>query len=284
MAQLIEMRRRIKAIETIQKITHAMRVIAMSNQGNLKNKEKTVTAYTASLTQLFHLIKQQTSSWTNKVLYPSDDTPQKTLVIVVGSQKGLCGGFNAATLRLFHQFVPYQADHNLHCIVVGKHIIEGVSRIVGSRSLISYPEFSSHNLLTIATELTKEIFDPTKEYTQVFLFSSKPKTIFIQQSQRTRLIPFVLGAETLPTEQSLQDYAWKQDPAEILDILARQCFQANIQTLLFQSLLAEQAARFLAMNNATTNADSLLETAQLQYNKLRQAKITKELAELTGNF
>jgi F-type H+-transporting ATPase subunit gamma len=84
----------------------------------------------------------------------------------------------------------------------------------------------------------------------------------------------------MPGEQ----YTWEQNPSDILDDLALQYLTATMYRLLFQSLLAEQAARFISMDNATRNAKQLLEDTQLQYNKLRQAKITRELTELSASF
>ena len=80
------------------------------------------------------------------------------------------------------------------------------------------------------------------------------------------------------------DYIWEQNPEELLTMITQQCVQATVHTLLFHSLLSEQAARFLSMDSSTRSAEGLLEQNKLQYNKLRQAKITKELTELTGGF
>jgi F-type H+-transporting ATPase subunit gamma len=70
----------------------------------------------------------------------------------------------------------------------------------------------------------------------------------------------------------------------ILDILVKQSIRAQCEFLLFQSLMAENAARFISMDSSTRNAEQLLETTRLAYNKLRQAKITKEISELTGSI
>lgn len=77
---------------------------------------------------------------------------------------------------------------------------------------------------------------------------------------------------------------WEHTPHEVLDILALQALEVTIQHLLFESLLAEQAARFISMDSSTRNAEKILEETILWYNKLRQAKITRELTELTGSF
>ena len=85
-------------------------------------------------------------------------------------------------------------------------------------------------------------------------------------------------------EQQPDDFIWEDSPLHILDALAHQQLNATLYALLVQSLLAEQAARFISMDNATRNAKYLKESMMLQYNKLRQAKITKELTELSTSF
>lgn len=77
---------------------------------------------------------------------------------------------------------------------------------------------------------------------------------------------------------------WKQPPQSIIKDLAYLYLTAKLHTILFQSLLAEQAARFLSMDNSTRNAEGLLELSKIQYNKLRQAKITKEINELVSSM
>jgi F-type H+-transporting ATPase subunit gamma len=81
-----------------------------------------------------------------------------------------------------------------------------------------------------------------------------------------------------------EDYMWKQPPQSIIKDLAYLYLTAKLHTILFQSLLAEQAARFLSMDNSTRNAEGLLELSKIQYNKLRQAKITKEINELVSSM
>ena len=110
------------------------------------------------------------------------------------------------------------------------------------------------------------------------------KTFFVQKPQEAPLIPLTLKAEQeLSNNQSI-DYEWEQSPTSLLDELARQTILINLHYLLFESLLAEHAARFISMDNATRNAQALLEETKLQYNKLRQAKITKELTELVSSM
>ena len=84
--------------------------------------------------------------------------------------------------------------------------------------------------------------------------------------------------------EALEEYEWEQPTNEMLDLLVHQYLETALYEACFQSLLSEQAARFLSMDSSTRNAESLLESTKLQYNKVRQTKITKEVTELSGSF
>ena len=100
----------------------------------------------------------------------------------------------------------------------------------------------------------------------------------------TQLIPFDPTHITTHAMPPTEGYMWDETPNTILDKLAIQYIEAQFQHLIFQSLLSEHAARFISMDNSTRNANTLLTDTKLEYNKIRQAKITTEITELTGNF
>lgn len=283
MAQLIQMRQRIKAIETIKKITHAMRLISMSSHSRLKNRQEPLKVYKDAMNNLFAKVHSITPQWHNAILFPKAE-PNNILIILVGSYKGLCGSFNSA---LFHYFQRYQIEHNTYnarFIVVGKRAIEYVKQQKESVIVASYDEINNASLLPIAHAITNTIMTAQKPFSRVIMVSNVVKSFFMQKPQAHILIPFASAPQAPSQAQQLEEYIWEEQPQELLDALAQQCLDAHIQYLLFESLLAEHAARFLSMDNSTRNAQNLLETTQLDYNKLRQAKITKELTELTGSF
>ncbi len=287
MAHLIQMRQRIKAIETIKKITHAMRLISMSHHSRLRSKEEPLAFYTKKLSHLFGQIKSATPDWHNETLYPSPSMQAKTLVILVGSQKGLCGNFNTALYKEYERYSTYTQLDNIHYIAIGKKSIDYITDHIqqqGGTFVQGYPSFSAITLTSIVKSIVEKIAGQGNNYTNVLIFSNKAKTFFIQKAHITQLIPFIHEHDVPPASYDHQGYEWEQSPTAILDLLALQSLEAMIHLLLFQSLLSEQSARFLSMDSSTRNAESLLQTTRLQYNKLRQAKITKELTELSGSI
>lgn len=281
MTQLIQMRQRIKAITTIKKVTHAMRLISMSTHSHLKSRERFLQTYSKTLEQLFLFVKSQTHSWTSPIINPPLLQPKKTLIILVGSQKGLCGNFNTALFKLFDTYQSRHHEDNVAYIGVGKKAIYFLQDKYKTSIIHDFAEFSITHITTTAHAITQHIMH--EQYTEVLFINNVIKTFFIQKPQITYLIPFSQTEKTIAPTPT-QEYCWEQDPFDILNVLLHQYIATQIYNILFQSLLAEQAARFISMDNSTRNAKKLLEITTFHYNKFRQTKITRELSELAGSF
>ena len=117
MSQLIQMRNRIKAIETIEKITHAMQLISMSTHARLRERKTHIEEYQNTIATLFKKVASQVPDWHNPVLMPSSSRDELPLIILIGSQKGLCGTFN---LNLFSRFERdlRAADFPMQCLLL----------------------------------------------------------------------------------------------------------------------------------------------------------------------
>jgi len=283
MAELMQIRQRIAAIATIKKITHAMRLISMSSHTRLKTKEKSLTAYTKILTALFQTAKSHVSDWHNTVLQPSPSTQENQLVILIGSDKGLCGNFNTTLFYFFEEYLSSYNPETTTYVAIGKKAIDYLEQKKKIIPSLVYKQLSANSLPAIARALVDHITLKPTPYQSVTVFSNILKTFFLQKPEKTILIPFEALLATMP-ESDNSDFYWEQNGQEVVDFLAKQVIKGTLEYLLFQSLIAEQASRFISMDNSTRNADRLLESTKLQYNKLRQATITKELAELSGSF
>ena len=280
MAQLIQMRQRIKAIETIKKITHAMRLISMSSHSQLKNQQDTLSLYADTLAELFEKVYPSAPQWSHSLLKPEKQS--QTLVIFIGSQKGLCGSFNSFLCNYFEKHKPKESP--LSMIAIGQKAIEYARSQTNVTLVNSYEKFTIRTLFDIAHNVITSIADSKSSYGKVFIASNQFKSFFIQKPQLIQLVPFVKTDTNSKSKSSVKEYIWEQEPSRLLDTLIIAVLEARIQSLLFDSLLAEHAARFISMDNSTRNAKELLEQTKLQYNKLRQAKITKELTELVSSF
>lgn len=282
MSELVAMRQRMKAIETIKKVTHAMRLISMSSHAQLKKKKAFLEDYKEALIKIMSDTLHDYPHWTNPILWPAEKK-YRPLIIIVGSQKGLCGNFNTSLFNFVKNKTSLINHDELHTIVVGKKAVDHVDEKFGTIAM-QFPEFTQSKLLTIAVKIADHIWHSRTPYSSVTLYYNFPKTFFAQTPMFFELIPF---KEHIASDQKpiiKEAYRWEQDPNDILSALAHRFMQSIIQEILFQSLIAEQAARFIAMDSSTRNASNLLDTMRLDYNKLRQAKITRELTDLVASL
>src|SRR5579862_1696679 len=283
MSKLIQMRNRINTIETIRKITDVMRIISMSAHSRLKTRQEPLSDYLTELKSLFAKVQLATPSWTNERLMPTGDNTNP-LIVIIGSQKGLCGGFNTQISKLVQSYITKNRSAHYRFTAVGKKQIDYLINNHPDKLISSFPVLTARNFLTIAQELTDMIMTATPAYTSVTIISNVFKNFFVQKATVTKLIPFNPTEIANHTSAPTQEYIWDETPHTILNALAVQYVEAQFQHLIFQSLLSEHAARFLSMDSSTRNAYNLLNTTKLEYNKVRQAKITTEITELTGNF
>jgi F-type H+-transporting ATPase subunit gamma len=282
MSKLIQMRQRIKAIETIKKITHAMRLISMSLHSRLKHKQSALSEYRDTISLLLAKVQQTVPDWQHPIMHPNLATKENPLIIVIGSQKGLCGSFNTMLFQLLsHEMQQYKTTPAF--IAVGKKAVDFTQDHYSEQLIFRFEEFTARNFLSIAQQLIEIIMQASPCYSSVVVFGNTFKGFFTQKPIFSSLIPF--NQKSIPTSKPPREgYIWDQSSTIVLNFIVQQYITAQFQHILFESLLSEHAARFISMDSSTRNANKLLETTKLEYNKLRQAKITKELTELIGSF
>ncbi len=281
MSQLIQLRQKIKSIKTTQRITYAMRLISMSLYSRLEKNNAALTHYKQEITEIFQKISRFSEKWNNNILFPKDILDSNPLFIIVTSSKGLCGGFNINLIKYFKQTFFLEEHKQPTFITIGykSHSLakqEGLFPI-----LKSFDNFSSNNFTSITDEIINLINDPNNNFSSITFYSNFFKSFFIQKPIKHQLTPIEKNNQD---EDDISEPFFEQDTNEILNFLALRYLRSSILYILFQSILAEQTARFLAMDTATTNANKFIETLTLKYNKARQTFITKELAELSASF
>jgi len=282
MSELIQLRRRISAVQTSKKIAHAMQLIARSLHSRLKSQRGNLDEYTSGLQRLLYDLEQQLPDWQHPVLHPDAHNPQaRTLIILIGSQRGLCGSFNSMLIHYYNNHIHQLADSKkIEVILVGNKVADYFKESVFPQSIRFFSDLTDKNIVSIAQEITRHIMATQTIYSSIAVISNKSKGFFTQRP----MITFLVQADRdnafcpLPTE----DRIWHISPQELLNKLVPLVFESNISYLLFESFFAEQAARFISMDQSTRNAQKLLNLLKLQYNKLRQARITQELIELSG--
>lgn len=275
MSQLIHLKQRIKAIAAIKKITQTMRLISMSAHSKLRKQSE-------SMQQLKNEIEPILCSLSKNQNH-QEPARHKTLYILFAAEKGLCGTFNTTMFTYFNKHLTPQALENSHVISVGKKTTQYLEQ-KKIKPLLSFEKVLPNKLEHTAQKLYEKVVELHEKYEEVVCFSSYPKTFFVQEAQTTTLVP--IKPDTCQTTDSIniQDYEWRQSSEDVQKSLFHTLLKINILVTLTNSMLSEQSARFLSMDNATRSAENLQKSMKLTFNKMRQAKITRELIELISGF
>lgn len=280
MSQLIQLKQRIKAITAIKKITQTMRLIAMSTHSKLKKQSEAIQYLRNEFKPLLCALTNQSI----KLSQPDSQPKHKTLYIIFASEKGLCGTFNATMFAFFNKNLTPEALENSHIISVGKKATQYLAQR-GITPLIEFDKVLPNKLETIAQKIYKKIVKLHHDYEEVVCFSSFAKTFFVQEAKKSTLIPIQPEpCEINNSDLNLDDYGWAQNKDDVTKSLFLMLLKVNVLSLLINSMLSEQSARFLSMDNATRSAENLQKSMKLTFNKMRQAKITRELIELISGF
>jgi F-type H+-transporting ATPase subunit gamma len=278
MSQLIHLKTRIKAIGAIRKIAQTMRLISMSSHSKLKKQSESLQRFRNEIRPLLCGLTTQTTK--EHLQHPPKF---KTLYILFSAEKGLCGNFNNTMYAYFQRHLTAATLENSHVISVGKK----TSQYLQQRGIVPLFEFDKalpNHLEKIAQDLYEKVIHVHKNYQSVVCMASSPKTFFVQEPASTMIIPIQQDPCEIRTNQPLEEYEWLQERKDVTRCMFRILLKTNILLILNNSMLSEQSARFLSMDNATRSAENLLKEMKLAFNKLRQAKITRELIELISGF
>lgn len=269
-----------------------MRLIAMSLYAKLEKQVKSLDYYRSTITGLFREALGHVTEWESPIFFPKDQRDKNPLIIIIASSKGLCGSYNALLFKQFKKDYETGSHQKPTFITIGRKATKFVKAEGLGNIALSFNDFKTSNFTTVADKLIKEITEGKNPYSSVTCYSNFFKNFFVQVPRKTKLTPFDPEAYEALADKSKEpkekpkpvngELIWEHSREDILQFLSIRYLRSVLLHILFQSLIAEQSARFLAMDNATTNADKILDNLTLQYNKSRQALITKELSELTA--
>lgn len=278
MSQLIQLKQRIKAICVIKKITHAMRLISMSSRLKMLKHSENLQLFRQEITPILCSLESIQNSIEESA--PS----KKHIWILIASEKGLCGNFNTTICNYFQSKIKKINIHEYSFIAIGKQAGDYLKQ-QNIKAIGCYDKLSAHHLEKTATLLYEYLLKNKKSYQTVTCFYNHSKTFFIQEPRQYQLLP-VQPERSCSINDTIivDDYHWAQSKEDVLACIFQSFLKLNVLYILSQSIIAEQSARFLSMDSSTRNAENLLKKMKLEYNKIRQAKITRELTELISSF
>lgn len=284
MANLKEIRTRISSVISTKQITSAMKMVAAARLRKAQNAIIQLRPYASKLHEILQTIAGEMDD-TDENLYSQERHPNKILIVLVTSNRGLCGAFNANIIKkaldLAHVQYPEQLkEGNLHYMSIGKKgrdylKIKQLSIVKYSEELGEKPQYDA------AVEFTEELMDlfVSGEYDRIHLVYNQFKNAAVQIQVAEQLLP----VEVTETESPMNhDFIFEPDRDKIITEIIPKSLRTQVYKSLIDSYAAEQGARMTAMHQATDNATELLRELHLTYNKARQADITKEILEIVG--
>jgi F-type H+-transporting ATPase subunit gamma len=284
-AKLRVVRRRIRSVQSTKKITRAMELIASSRIVRAQQRVESSRPYAQELTRVMEDVASRSASLEHPLL-EERESPAKIGVLVVTSDRGLAGAYNANVLKIAEQLLRDVRGRGLEQVlyVVGKKGV-GYFRFRGVPMQASWQGFSEVPPYEKAEEIGRRLIEDFADRTidELHCAYTDFRSAFTLRATVKRFLPIaseeVAGTRsgTVPAE-----YLFEPEPAQILDHLLPQYLITKVYAALLESAASENAARRRAMKAATDNADELMKVLTRQANRARQDEITTEILEIVG--
>ncbi len=295
MANLKDLRIRIKSVKSTQKITKAMQMVAASKLRRAQEAAEAARPYAERMERMLRAIAASLGSGENVPrLLAGNGADQTHLLIVTTSDRGLCGGFNSSIVRAVRGRIAALREDGktVKLLCLGRKGRDQLTRDYGSLIVDTIEELDRGGLhfdkaLAIAERIA-DMFDEG-EFDVCTVVYNHFKSVVSQQVTVQQLVPYGVpddGADDeAASDEAASDevraiYEYEPDEEEILADLLPRNLAVQIYRALLESSASEQAARMMSMDNATRNAGDMIENLTLVYNRTRQAAITKELIEI----
>jgi F-type H+-transporting ATPase subunit gamma len=286
MANDKEIRTKIKSVKNTQKITSAMEMVATSKMRRAQERMRHARPYAEKIRQVAAHLSQALIDYAHPYL-AKRDTVKRVGLIVITSDKGLCGGLNTNALRLAVNEMKDLQDQGIETVVTA----------IGSKGF-SFLQRLGVKVTSYVTGLgdtphLDSLIGPIKvmldayvagEVDQVNIVYTRFENTMKQEATLEQLLP--LSDDILKKEKDPRTYNWEYlyepDAKTVIDQLLKRYVEALTYQTVAENIASEQAARMVAMKSATDNADKVIHNLQLLYNKTRQAAITTELTEIVA--
>lgn len=282
MATLRDIKNRIVGVKSTQKITRAMKMIATAKLRGAQQRIVGARPYANKIGEMLSRLAADDSLQTNPFFAPR--TVKKVCVVVVTADRGLCGAFNTNIIREATNFIKEELNNesSVSVFTLGKKASEYFSKknyniegkIVGLFSSLEY-----QSTLQLYNNLVPQYLNG--EIDKIVLVYNEFVSMIQQRIVKVQLLPVPFISEN-KEEKTSANYIFEPDQLSIFESLIPKHLKVQIWRALLESNAAELSARMTAMDNATTNAQELIRSLNLTYNKERQAAITKEILEIVS--
>ncbi len=292
MDSIRDIKRRIKSIKNIQQITRAMEMVAANRLKKAEARAMAARPYAENITKILSHITESTPEKAH--FFTPKEEVKKIMVILITSDKGLCGAYNTNVIQHTLKFIRENSGKELKLHLFGKkgnnffqsrpYTIEQYYTETVEQLGISSLQIGDNKITEIASKIINDFEDGV--FDEVHLFFTKSKTVMKSVPTRFRLLPIEdVDADSGETEEEksmMGGYILEPSSEAIFSNLLPRYIESQLRQAIFESLTSEFAARRVAMIAATENAEEIIGELTQTYNRARQEAITKELLEVVS--
>src|SRR5262245_53013777 len=281
MATLRDIQRRIRSVQSTQKITRAMKLVAAAKLRRAQERILAARPYATKMADLLgHLVVGAERD--GHPLLQQREGPRRQIVIIT-ADRGLAGAFNSNILRRAVELIRESSAAEVTLVVVGRKARDFFRRRPHTikRDMIGFwDQLAYHHACDLADAFMQQYLDD--ELDEVVLLYNEFRSVALQRPVRVTLLPIPRAETATDGAAEHVDYIYEPSAEGILGDLLPRHVRMQVYRALMESLAGEYGARMTAMEAATKNAKEMIEVLTIQYNKARQEKITKELLDIVG--
>jgi F-type H+-transporting ATPase subunit gamma len=274
---LRDVRRRIRSIQDTQKATKAMQVVAATKLRRAQDAVKASRPYAEKILEVLETTAERAHEYRHPYLERREG--DRALVVLITTDRGLCGALNTNTLRLVNRYVNQHHRGQARYVTIGRKGRDFMARyrrdIVADAS--GLPDRPGIGSILSAIRVALEEYDEDRVDTILLAYAKWVSTLRQDPTIRP-LLPVEVPAQ----EEPGADYIYEPEPEAVLDALLPRYIETQVYQALLENQASEYSARMVAMQNATNAADDIIESLTLTANKVRQAAITAELMEIVS--
>lgn len=282
MASTQQLRRRITSVKNTKQITKAMEMVAASKLRRAQEAATSSREFARIANELLTRIRKMTNVNDNPLFMRRK--VKNRLIIVVASDSGLAGGYNAAVLKQFAKELKEDRNTGVSqkIITIGKRATSFTAKLHDVEVLGAYHDFVASPTAEDIRPILIHALDGFKKgtYDAVDIVYTDFISSVNMQPATARLLP--VAFETVEIPMHLQDAVFEPTPQEVLEEVTERFVEVTMMQYMLESAASEHSSRMIAMKNATDNANEIVDDLTLALNTARQAAITQELAEITG--
>ena len=282
MATIREIRRRIRSVTSTAKITRAMQMVAASKMRRAQLSALAARPYADKMRQMLSDLQESIQSQRQEAPHPllEQREPERVAVVLISTDRGLCGGLNANLNRFTASFALEHEKLEVKTVAVGRKARDFLGRtglpiVAEFTHLNDYPSFE--DAAPLSRILMEEYVSGNVDH--VYLIFPLFINTMVQQPEMRQLLPIQIP----PRESTMSvQYIYEPSAAEVFDDLLPRYIQRQVYEAILEKSASEQSARMVAMRSATEAANEMVDDLTLTYNKVRQETITKELLDIAG--